>query len=155
MGLMAYQEIKELEPAPELATLPGVKRKGEVTRETRDWYRDPRKIAVLVSELSLRFRSRIGTLLVAGGATCLAAGCRACRRARSSMKCGSRGLREVDDKPLLEGLSTSETPLLFRMIPGVLEYTTYDANVLARDLERIERYLRAGLLRRQGSGRRA
>ena len=53
------------------------------------------------------------------------------------------GLREVEDKPLLEGLSTSESPLLFGVIPGVLEYTTYDQNVLARDLERIERYLRA------------
>lgn len=29
MGLMAYQEMKELEPAPELATLPGVKRKAK------------------------------------------------------------------------------------------------------------------------------
>jgi outer membrane protein assembly factor BamA len=53
------------------------------------------------------------------------------------------GLRTVDDGPLLEGLSTAETPLLFGVIPGVLEYTTYDQNVLARDLERIERYLRA------------
>ena len=53
------------------------------------------------------------------------------------------GLQTVDDEPLLEGLSTAETPLLFGVIPGVLEYTTYDQNVLARDLERIERYLHA------------
>jgi outer membrane protein assembly factor BamA len=93
--------------------------------------------------LSLRFRSRIGTLLVAAGATSLAAGCRALPPRPIVDEVRIEGLREVDDKPLLEGLSTSETPLLFGMIPGVLEYTTYDANVLARDLERIERYLRA------------
>lgn len=53
-----------------------------------------------------------------------------------------QGLRAVDEQPLLEGLSTIETPLLFGFA-GVLEYATYDQNVLARDLLRIERYLRS------------
>lgn len=52
------------------------------------------------------------------------------------------GLRKVDAEPIHEGLSTAPTPLLFGLFPRVLEYSTYDANVLARDLLRIERYLR-------------
>ena len=91
----------------------------------------------------LRFGFRIGTLLVAAGAAYLAAGCRALPPRPIVDEVQIDGLREVDEEPLLEGLSTSETPHLFGLIPGVLEYTTYDANVLARDLERIERYLRA------------
>ncbi|HWA76145.1 MAG TPA: BamA/TamA family outer membrane protein [Polyangiaceae bacterium] len=54
-----------------------------------------------------------------------------------------RGLARNDSKKLRAGLSTVGTPLLFGFIPRVLEYSTYDANVLARDLQRVERYLRA------------
>lgn len=53
------------------------------------------------------------------------------------------GTRSVDADKLRAGLSTTDTPLLFGIFPRVLEYATFDANVLARDLERIERYLRA------------
>lgn len=49
----------------------------------------------------------------------------------------------IDTDPLLEGLATAETPLLFGVIPRVLEYSTYDPAVLAKDLERIERWFRA------------
>jgi outer membrane protein assembly factor BamA len=54
-----------------------------------------------------------------------------------------RGVSADDRVKLEAGISTAETPRLLGFIPRVLEYTTYDANVLARDLERIERYLRA------------
>jgi len=54
-----------------------------------------------------------------------------------------RGTRAVDADKLREGLSTTDTPLLFGIFPRVLEYAIFDPNVLARDLERIERYLRA------------
>lgn len=54
-----------------------------------------------------------------------------------------RGLRRNDPKQLQAGLSTAGTSLLFGFIPRVLEYSTYDSNVLARDLLRVERYLRA------------
>jgi outer membrane protein assembly factor BamA len=53
------------------------------------------------------------------------------------------GADDVDTEPLVEGLATAETPLLFGVIPGVLEYSTYDPGVLAKDLERAERFLRA------------
>lgn len=52
------------------------------------------------------------------------------------------GTGEVETDPLLEGLATQETPLLFGVIPRVLEYALYDPGVLAKDLERIERWLR-------------
>jgi outer membrane protein insertion porin family/translocation and assembly module TamA len=52
------------------------------------------------------------------------------------------GLRAVKTEPLLEGLATSETPTVLGF-EGIREYTTYDPHVLARDLLRIERYLRA------------
>lgn len=54
-----------------------------------------------------------------------------------------QGADAVDTDPLLEGLATTETPLLFGVIPRVLEYATYDPAVLAKDLERVERFLRA------------
>jgi outer membrane protein assembly factor BamA len=54
-----------------------------------------------------------------------------------------RGLRRNDSSKLLAGLSTVGTPLLFGIFPRVLEYSIYDSNVLARDLQRVERYLRA------------
>ncbi|HEX6766709.1 MAG TPA: POTRA domain-containing protein [Polyangiaceae bacterium] len=53
------------------------------------------------------------------------------------------GADDLDTDPLVEGLATQETPLLFGVIPRVLEYSTYDPGVLAKDLERIERWLRA------------
>jgi outer membrane protein insertion porin family/translocation and assembly module TamA len=53
------------------------------------------------------------------------------------------GADAVDTDPLVEGLATAETPLLFGVIPRILEYSTYDPSVLAKDLERSERWLRA------------
>lgn len=53
------------------------------------------------------------------------------------------GLDRVDEAPILDGIATAESPLLFGLFAGVLEYSTYDPNVLQRDLLRIERYLRA------------
>lgn len=53
------------------------------------------------------------------------------------------GAEEVDTDPLLDGLATTETPLLLGVVPRVLEYSTYDPGVLAKDLERVERFLRA------------
>lgn len=49
----------------------------------------------------------------------------------------------VDTGPVVEGLATAKSPRLFEVIPRVLEYEIYDPTVLARDLERIERYYRA------------
>jgi outer membrane protein assembly factor BamA len=53
------------------------------------------------------------------------------------------GVDDLDVRQLENGLSTAETPYLFGLIPRVLEYSTYDPAVLARDLERAERWLRA------------
>jgi outer membrane protein assembly factor BamA len=53
------------------------------------------------------------------------------------------GTEDAETDPLLEGLATQETPLLFGVFPRVLEYALYDPGVLAKDLERIERWLRA------------
>src|SRR6478736_1114653 len=53
------------------------------------------------------------------------------------------GTGRVDTGPLEDELATTETPLLFGVFPRVLEYATYDRAVLAKDLERIERFLRA------------
>jgi outer membrane protein insertion porin family/translocation and assembly module TamA len=53
------------------------------------------------------------------------------------------GADDLDTDALEEGLATAETPLLFGMIPRVLEYRTFDPAVLAKDLERAERWLRA------------
>ncbi|MFO7177408.1 MAG: POTRA domain-containing protein [Pseudomonadota bacterium] len=82
-------------------------------------------------------------LLLVGAAVLGALGCRARPPRPIVDDVRIEGLREVDEEPLLEGLSTAATPLLFGFVPGVLEYSTYDPNVLARDLQRIERYLRA------------
>ncbi len=54
-----------------------------------------------------------------------------------------RGVAASEREQIEEGLATSETPLLFGFIPRILEYATFDTNVLARDLLRIERALRA------------
>jgi outer membrane protein assembly factor BamA len=54
-----------------------------------------------------------------------------------------RGTAPVDIEPLEDKLATSETSLLFGVFPRVLEYSTYDRGVLAKDLARIERFLRA------------
>jgi outer membrane protein insertion porin family/translocation and assembly module TamA len=53
------------------------------------------------------------------------------------------GADEIDTDALESGLSTSETAELFGVIPRVFEYSTYDPAVLARDLERTERFFRA------------
>jgi outer membrane protein insertion porin family/translocation and assembly module TamA len=53
------------------------------------------------------------------------------------------GADELDVRQLENGLSTAETPYLFGLIPRVLEYSTYDPAVLARDLARAERWFRA------------
>jgi outer membrane protein assembly factor BamA len=53
------------------------------------------------------------------------------------------GADAVDTDPLLDGIATKETPLLLGVIPRVLEYSLYDPGVLQKDLERIERFLRA------------
>ena len=53
------------------------------------------------------------------------------------------GAEDLDTDSLVEGLATSETPLLFGVIPRVLDYSLYDPGVLAKDLERFERWLRA------------
>jgi outer membrane protein assembly factor BamA len=54
-----------------------------------------------------------------------------------------RGTAPVDIEPLEDKLATSETSLLFGVFPRLLEYSTYDRAVLAKDLARIERFLRA------------
>jgi outer membrane protein insertion porin family/translocation and assembly module TamA len=54
-----------------------------------------------------------------------------------------RGTEDLDQGTLLEQLATAETPLLFGVFHRVLEYSTYDPAVLAKDLERIERWCRA------------
>lgn len=56
---------------------------------------------------------------------------------------GTDDADEVDTDPLLEGMATKETPLLLGFVRRVLEYSLYDPGVLAKDLERIERFYRA------------
>ncbi|HVJ90233.1 MAG TPA: BamA/TamA family outer membrane protein [Labilithrix sp.] len=53
------------------------------------------------------------------------------------------GLRNVDDDELLERIATRPGSLLFGIFPGVYEYEIFDPYALRRDLQRIERYLRA------------
>lgn len=48
----------------------------------------------------------------------------------------------VDADDALEGMATAETPRFLGIFYGVYEYETFDENVLARDLERIERFYR-------------
>jgi outer membrane protein insertion porin family/translocation and assembly module TamA len=50
---------------------------------------------------------------------------------------------EVDTRELEDGLSTTTTSLFLGVFRRVFEYSTYDPAVLARDLERTERFLRA------------
>ncbi len=75
--------------------------------------------------------------------TLTAAGCRSWPARPVVDEIEIKGAGDVDTDLLVEGLATAETPLLFGVIPGVLEYSTYDPAVLAKDLERIERWLRA------------
>lgn len=54
------------------------------------------------------------------------------------------GVESVPTQPLLEGLATIESPRLLGIWDGVgFEYEVYDAELLRRDLERVERYLHA------------
>jgi len=53
------------------------------------------------------------------------------------------GARALDTDSLEEQLATTETALLFGVFPRVFEYSTFDRAVLAKDLSRIERWLRA------------
>lgn len=54
------------------------------------------------------------------------------------------GTEAVDPAPLLEGLATAPSRRFLGVWDGVaFEYELYDENLLARDLERVERYLRA------------
>lgn len=55
-----------------------------------------------------------------------------------------QGTEAVDPAPLLEGLATAPSPRFLGIWDGVaFEYEIYDENLLTRDLERVERYLRA------------
>ena len=71
------------------------------------------------------------------------AGCRAWPQRPVVDEIELTGAEELDTDPLVEGLATAETPLLFGVIPRILDYSTYDPAVLAKDLERVERWLRA------------
>jgi outer membrane protein assembly factor BamA len=54
------------------------------------------------------------------------------------------GTDSVDEDELQEGLATARTPKFLGLFEGVIyDYEIFDENVLARDLERIERYYRA------------
>jgi len=53
------------------------------------------------------------------------------------------GAGRLDTGPLEEQLATTATPRLFGVFTRVFEYATYDRAVLAKDLERTERWLRA------------
>ncbi len=54
------------------------------------------------------------------------------------------GTRGVDPGPLLAGMATAPSRRFLGVWDGVaFEYEIYDENLLARDLERVERYLRA------------
>ncbi|HMJ16521.1 MAG TPA: POTRA domain-containing protein [Polyangiaceae bacterium] len=49
----------------------------------------------------------------------------------------------VDADEVLSGLATVKSSKFLGVIPGVFEYEIFDETVLARDLERVERYYRA------------
>jgi outer membrane protein insertion porin family/translocation and assembly module TamA len=70
-------------------------------------------------------------------------GCRAWPQQPVVSELDVSGLDGLDQGALREQLATSETSLLFGVFPRVLEYSTYDPAVLAKDLERIERWCRA------------
>jgi outer membrane protein insertion porin family/translocation and assembly module TamA len=73
----------------------------------------------------------------------LLGGCRVWPQQPVVSKLDVVGLDDLDRGALGEKLATSETALLFGVFPRVLEYSTYDPAVLAKDLERIERWCRA------------
>lgn len=55
-----------------------------------------------------------------------------------------RGLKGLSSGPLKRGLATAESPRFLGIWDGVgFEYEVYDPDVLRKDLERVERYLRA------------
>lgn len=53
------------------------------------------------------------------------------------------GTQGIDTDEIEERIATRETPKFLGLFPGVYEYETFDRYALNRDLERIERYLRA------------
>lgn len=54
------------------------------------------------------------------------------------------GADAIDHDELEEGLATARTPKFLGLFEGVIyDYEVFDENVLARDLERVERYYRA------------
>ncbi|MBN2195785.1 MAG: BamA/TamA family outer membrane protein [Polyangiaceae bacterium] len=54
------------------------------------------------------------------------------------------GVRPVEPEPLLKSLATAPSPRFLGIWDGLgFDYEIYDENLLARDLERVERYLRA------------
>ena len=71
------------------------------------------------------------------------AGCRAWPQQPVVSELDIAGLDDLSDRALDAQLATTETSLLFGIFPRVLEYSTYDPAVLAKDTERIERWCRA------------
>jgi outer membrane protein assembly factor BamA len=62
----------------------------------------------------------------------------------SDVEVGPVKAKGVDRDALLEGLSTAHSPRFLGIWDGVaFDYEVFDENVLARDLERVERYYRA------------
>lgn len=54
------------------------------------------------------------------------------------------GAESIDQDALEEGLATARTPKFLGLFEGVIyDYEVFDENVLARDLERVERFYRA------------
>lgn len=87
--------------------------------------------------------SPVASLRLLFGCAAVALGCRQYPAQPVVADVDIAGADELDVRELENGLSTTETPRLFGFLPRVLEYSTYDPAVLARDLERAERWLRA------------
>lgn len=83
-------------------------------------------------------RAATGWLVLAS-----AAGCRAWPTQPVVSGFDVAGADEAEPGAMRDKLATSDSPLLFGVFPRVLEYSTYDPSVLARDLARIERWCRA------------
>ena len=91
----------------------------------------------------MRSLSRAGVVFVVLAWLALTTGCRSWPGYPIVEAVDLNGVDEVDSDPLLEGMATQETPRFLGVLHRVLEYSLYDPGVLAKDLERIERYLRA------------
>jgi outer membrane protein assembly factor BamA len=83
-------------------------------------------------------RAVVGLLMLAAGP----AGCRAWPTQPVVSEVDVKGVETVPFGALHDKLATTESPLLFGVFPRVLEYSTYDPAVLAKDLERMERWCR-------------